>query len=80
MLLTADPRKYVRVYDSVKSDIRTGVFAPGKPVPSIAALQRQHGGCRQTISKALQALEDDAYLISYAGYGYYVAPEVANGA
>lgn len=33
MLLTDDPRIYVRVYDSVKNDIVTGHLAPGKPVP-----------------------------------------------
>ena len=75
MLLTGDPRIYVRVYDSVKNDIRTGVLAPGHPVPSIAALCRQHDGSRQTIAKALRMLEDEAYLICYPGLGYYVAPE-----
>lgn len=78
MLLIDDPRIYVRVYDRVKNDIRTGVLGPGKPVPSIAALCRQHGGSRQTIAKALRMLEDDAWLICYGGLGYYVAPEVAN--
>lgn len=76
MLLTGDPRIYVRVYDGVKNDIRTGVLGPGQPVPSIAALCRQYGGSRQTIAKALRMLEDDAWLICYEGLGYYVAPEV----
>lgn len=75
MLLTGDPRIYVRVHDAVKNDIRTGVLAPGQPVPPIAALCRQHGGSRQTIAKALRLLEDDAWLLRYEGLGYYVAPE-----
>ena len=79
MLLTNDPRIYVRVYDAVKNDIRTGVLSPGKPVPSIAALCRHHRGGRQTIAKGLRMLEDEAYLICYPGLGYYVAPETVPG-
>lgn len=77
MLLTDDPRIYVRVYGSVKNDIVTGNLAPGKPIPPITVLCQEHGGGRQTIAKALRMLEDDAWLICYPGLGYYVAPEVA---
>lgn len=76
MLLTSDPRIYVRVYDAVRNDILTGVLGPGARVPSIAVLCRQYGGGRQTIAKALRMLEDDAWLVRYDGLGYYVAPEV----
>lgn len=76
MLLTGDPRIYIRVYDGVKNDIVTGHLGPGKPVPPIAVLCQQHGGSRQTIAKALRMLEDDSWLICYPGLGYYVAPKM----
>lgn len=77
MLMTEDPRIYVRVHATLLNDITTGVLKPGGPVPSIATLCRQHGGGRQTIAKALRMLEDDAWLVCHPGLGYYVAPETA---
>lgn len=70
------PRKYMQIHAALMTDITTGRLGPGKPCPSISVLSRDFKCSRNTVGKAYQILEDDAYVDCYPGIGYYVVPEV----
>lgn len=72
VLLTGDPRIYVRILDSVKNDIDRGILGRGKPCSSIGDLCGKFGCGRQTVGKALSLLEAEGYLVRIPGLGYYV--------
>ena len=69
--ITPDPRIYVRIAEDLRQKIRDGVIKPKTPV-SITYLSKQWGAARQTVTKALRALESDGLLRRYPGVGYYV--------
>lgn len=65
---TADPRMYIRIIADVRRRIETGRLAPRRPAPTIGTLLADHRCGRQTVSKALQMLEADGYLIRYPAW------------
>jgi DNA-binding GntR family transcriptional regulator len=68
----ADPRAYRRLAAIIRQQISDGTLQPGRPAPSVTSLSREHGHARQTCSRALRMLEDDAMLRRIPGLGYYV--------
>jgi DNA-binding GntR family transcriptional regulator len=68
---TDDPRLYVRITEDLRHKISTGTIEAGTTV-SITTLSEQWQACRQTVSRALRALEDDGLIKRYPGIGYYV--------
>lgn len=72
-MLVEDPRAWVRIAESLRSQIGSGRLPDGAKAPSITTLAQEHGVARQTASKALRALEDDGLLTRVPGLGYFVA-------
>jgi DNA-binding GntR family transcriptional regulator len=64
---------YVRVAADVRKKIGDGTLVAGDAV-SIARTSEEWGICRQTVSKALRALESDGWLKRYPGTGFFVLP------
>lgn len=61
----------MQITEDLRQKITSGGLAAGVPVP-IGGVGRQWGACRQTVSKALRALEDDGLIKRYPGHGYIV--------
>jgi DNA-binding GntR family transcriptional regulator len=68
---TDDPRLYVQITEDLRHQISTGKIEADTTV-SITTLTQQWQACRQTVSRALRALEDDGLVKRYPGIGYYV--------
>jgi DNA-binding GntR family transcriptional regulator len=64
-----DPRLWVRIARDLREKLSSGVIVAGDPV-SITLLSEQWGASRQTVSRALRALEDDGLVRRYPGHGY----------
>jgi DNA-binding GntR family transcriptional regulator len=73
---TDDPRLHVRIAEDVRKKIAEGVLTAGDAV-SITYTAQECGVSRQTVTKALRALERDGLLRRYPGMGYYVLPRAA---
>jgi DNA-binding GntR family transcriptional regulator len=67
----------MRLAALIREQIGTGTLAPGGPLPSIAALRREHGHSRQTVGKAMHILEGEGLIYPVPGLGYYVSQEAA---
>ncbi|MFI1353625.1 GntR family transcriptional regulator [Streptomyces sp. NPDC020898] len=68
----ASPRGiYLQVSESLRQKIESGDIA--NTLPSEAALMRSHGVARNTIRRALKALEADGVVESAPGSGWHVA-------
>jgi DNA-binding GntR family transcriptional regulator len=76
--IAGDPRIWVRITEDLRQKPAAGVIAAGVTV-SITRLSQEWGASRQTISKALRALEDDGMIRRYPGLGYYVLSPQAPG-
>jgi DNA-binding GntR family transcriptional regulator len=63
----------MRLAALIREQIGRGTLAPGGPVPSIAALRREHGHSRQTVGKAMRILEGEGLIYPVPGLGYYVS-------
>ena len=72
-----DPRAYLRLAALIRDQIASGTLAPGGRLPSIAALRRQHGHSRQTVSKAMRILEGEGLIYRVPGLGYYISHAAA---
>src|SRR5258708_18966863 len=66
---TADPRLYVRITKELRHKISAGDIEANANV-SITTLSQQWRVSRQTVSKALRALEDDRLVRRYPGVAY----------
>ena len=64
---------YLQVKAFVKAQIGAGVWRPGDPVPSEAALMRQFGVSRMTVNRALRELAADGLVRRVQGSGTFVA-------
>jgi DNA-binding GntR family transcriptional regulator len=70
----ADPRLYMKITQDLRDKITRGDLKAGVTV-IIADISRQWGGtCRNTVSRALRALEDEGLLKRYPSVGYLVQP------
>lgn len=64
--------KYAVVADTLREQIRTGVFCNGQRLPSENELVQQTGFSRQTIRQAMAMLEQEGLLERIRGSGTYV--------
>jgi DNA-binding GntR family transcriptional regulator len=70
-----DPRAYVQLAIMLRRQIADRSLVPGKPVPSITTLSREHGVSRPTVRKALRMLEGEGLVHRILGLAYYVRPD-----
>jgi DNA-binding transcriptional MocR family regulator len=76
--IDGDPRPWVRVADRLLDRIADGEFVPGDVLPPIDDLRIDAGlRNRNTVSRALKALEQRGVVCFYRGTGYFVLPEGA---
>jgi DNA-binding GntR family transcriptional regulator len=66
-----DPRIWVRITEDLRAKLGSGVINAGDTV-SITHVSEEWGTSRQTVAKALRALEADGLIRRYPGVGYYV--------
>jgi DNA-binding LacI/PurR family transcriptional regulator len=64
--------KYQKIFDSLKAEIITGRYQPGKKLPSEAALVHRSGASRITVGRALRELQNLGLVERIAGSGTYV--------
>ena len=64
---------YIELADKLRTDIETGVYAPGDRMPSEPTLCRTTGHSRSTVRKALQLLVDQGYITKSQGKGTFVS-------
>lgn len=68
-----DPRPpYQQVANSLRASIRTGVYPPGKRLPSQTELAKEFGVARMTVQQALRELKKDQLVVSRQGSGVFV--------
>jgi DNA-binding transcriptional regulator YhcF (GntR family) len=76
--IDGDPRPWVRVADRLLDRIADGEFVPGDVLPPIDDLRIDAGlRNRNTVSRALRALEQRGVVRWFRGTGYLVLPEDA---
>jgi len=64
----ADRRKlYVRIADELRTDIASGRYEVGEPLPSIAKLGDRFGAAGATIERALTVLREEGLIMSRQG-------------
>ena len=71
--MTDDPRKWVQIASWLREQIETGQLEPHTPV-FIGDESRAWKVSRDTVSKALHALEEEGRLRRFPGHGYIVVP------
>jgi LacI family transcriptional regulator len=64
---------YEKVYESLKSNIRSGIFPDGELLPSEREIGEQNSVDRTTVRKALKMLVSDGLVIKLPGIGTKVA-------
>src|SRR5512146_952164 len=67
-----DGPKYKQIWQSLKSAIESGTYAPGVRLPSEFELVQTYGASRVTVSRALKELQLGGYIDRRAGSGTYV--------
>jgi DNA-binding GntR family transcriptional regulator len=66
-----DPRKYIRIADGIRKEIKAGKRQTGDLV-SITYLTQEHDVARQTAAKALSLLANEGLVKRFPGIGYVV--------
>jgi GntR family transcriptional regulator len=56
----------------LREQIEEGRLKPGSCMPSIEQICRESGRSRQTVGKALRALEREGTIVRVVGHPYYV--------
>lgn len=64
---------YQQIYNTIKSKIETGAYAPGELLPSEKELADQYHVSRITSKKAMHMLAEGEYVIRMRGKGSFVA-------
>lgn len=64
---------YIQIYKVLKEKIVLGQLKPGDMLMSENELAQQYSTSRPTVRKSLSMLENEGYIYSYPGKGYYVA-------
>jgi DNA-binding LacI/PurR family transcriptional regulator len=67
-----DGPKYKQIWQSLKTAIESGAYAPGVRLPSEFELVQSYGASRVTVSRALKELQIGGYIDRRAGSGTYV--------
>ena len=70
--VASDGPKYKQIWNSLKSAIESGTYAPGVRLPSEFELVQSYGASRVTVSRALKELQIGGYIDRRAGSGTYV--------
>lgn len=68
-----DPRLYMRLAATLRSQIDDGVFGRGSRIPTISELCEEYELSRQTAGKALRLLEGEGVIHRVPGLGYHVS-------
>ncbi|MDO4600209.1 MAG: GntR family transcriptional regulator [[Ruminococcus] gnavus] len=66
---------YLDVYNSLYTDIITGIYPPGEHLPGETTLAETYGVSRNTLRQALAILNEDGMIIKSQGKGTVVAPQ-----
>jgi DNA-binding GntR family transcriptional regulator len=66
--------RYLQIARVIESEIRSGRYAPGDPVPSRNQIAQRFGVARETAAHAHRWLADAGYLASVPGVGMVVTP------
>ncbi|MDQ0173008.1 trehalose operon repressor [Paenibacillus tundrae] len=64
--------KFIRIYEDIAADIRTGKIEAGTLLPSELDLSEQYQTSRETIRKALKMLYEEGYIQKIQGKGSIV--------
>jgi GntR family transcriptional regulator, arabinose operon transcriptional repressor len=70
--MDTDGPKYRQIWNSLKTAIESGAYAPGVRLPSEFELVQSYGASRVTVSRALKELQNGGYIDRRAGSGTYV--------
>ncbi|TDD69406.1 GntR family transcriptional regulator [Actinomadura darangshiensis] len=62
---------YARITDALRQRITDGTYAPGTRLPSEAALCAEYGVARNTVRRALSALQDEGLIAVRTGVGRF---------
>ena len=76
MVVRSDPRpvyRYVRVADTIRSQVLSGRYQPGQRLPPQHELAREHGVAFTTLKNALDVLTDEGYVVRRVGKGTYAS-------
>jgi GntR family transcriptional regulator len=65
---------YLQLAAVLRERIKTGVYPPNRPVPSITSLQQEFDLARGTVIHAIEVLRDEGAVRTVQGRGTFVAP------
>lgn len=65
---------YLQIASELREAIKRGDLLPGRPVPSIEQIRREHGFAVMTIRKAIKILADEGWVQIVPSKGTFVAP------
>ena len=65
--------KYVRIIESLRTDLTSGQYRTGARLPSEAELVRKFGVSRMTVVKAIRQLQQEGLLVRRTGSGTFAA-------
>jgi DNA-binding GntR family transcriptional regulator len=65
----------VAITEDLTEKIQNGDYPPESRLPSIADLVHEYGAARETVRKALHALEDRGLVEIVPGKGVFILPE-----
>jgi len=71
-VMASDQSKYKKIWQSLKTAIESGTYAPGVRLPTEFQLVQSYGASRVTVSRALKELQIGGYVDRRAGSGTYV--------
>ncbi|MFE9100393.1 GntR family transcriptional regulator [Actinomadura geliboluensis] len=63
---------YARIANALRQRVADGTYAPGTRLPSEAALCTEYGVARNTVRRALSALQDEGLITVRTGVGRFV--------
>ena len=67
--------RYQTIADALRAQVVAGDLAPGRLLPSEAALAAAHDASRVTVRRALEALRAEGLVDSRQGFGWFVADQ-----
>jgi DNA-binding LacI/PurR family transcriptional regulator len=65
--------KYLKLVESLRSQIVAGALSPGERLPSVAEIQAAHSISQSTVDKAHALLEQEGLIVREQGRGTFVA-------